>query len=29
MLYFLSGLTCTEQTFITKAGVQRYAAEVG
>jgi S-formylglutathione hydrolase len=29
VLYFLSGLTCTEQNFITKAAVQRYAAEVG
>jgi S-formylglutathione hydrolase len=29
VLYFLSGLTCTEQNFITKAHVQRYAAEVG
>ncbi|MEX3921631.1 S-formylglutathione hydrolase [Paraburkholderia sp. BR10872] len=27
VLYWLSGLTCTEQNFITKAGVQRYAAE--
>jgi len=26
-LWFLSGLTCTEQNFITKAGAQRYAAE--
>jgi S-formylglutathione hydrolase len=25
VLYRLSGLTCTEQNFITKAGVQRYA----
>ena len=29
VLYFLSGLTCTEQNFITKGHVQRYAAEVG
>lgn len=29
VLYFLSGLTCTEQNFITKALAQRYAAEVG
>ncbi|MEM7793699.1 MAG: S-formylglutathione hydrolase [Cyanobacteria bacterium P01_C01_bin.118] len=29
VLYFLSGLTCTEQNFITKAGAQRYAAEYG
>jgi S-formylglutathione hydrolase len=28
-LYWLSGLTCTEQNFITKAGAQRYAAEYG
>lgn len=27
VLYWLSGLTCTEQNFITKAGEQRYAAE--
>ncbi|XP_055351762.1 S-formylglutathione hydrolase-like [Paramacrobiotus metropolitanus] len=27
VLYWLSGLTCTEQNFITKSGVQRYAAE--
>ncbi|GAB3627698.1 S-formylglutathione hydrolase [Pandoraea terrae] len=26
VLYWLSGLTCTEQNFITKAGAQRYAA---
>ena len=26
-LFWLSGLTCTEQNFITKAGVQRYASE--
>ncbi len=29
VLYFLSGLTCTEQNFLTKAGAQRYAAEHG
>ena len=27
MIYWLSGLTCTEQNFITKSGFQRYAAE--
>jgi S-formylglutathione hydrolase len=27
VVYWLSGLTCTEQNFITKAGAQRYAAE--
>jgi S-formylglutathione hydrolase len=29
ILYYLSGLTCTEENFITKAGAQRYAAELG
>lgn len=29
VLYFLSGLTCTEQNFVTKAGAQRFAAEHG
>ena len=29
VLYWLSGLTCTEQNFITKAGVQPHAAEHG
>ncbi|MBK8284013.1 MAG: S-formylglutathione hydrolase [Ahniella sp.] len=29
VLYWLSGLTCTEQNAITKAGAQRYAAEHG
>jgi S-formylglutathione hydrolase len=29
VLYWLSGLTCTEQNFITKTGAQRYAAELG
>jgi S-formylglutathione hydrolase len=28
-LYFLAGLTCTEETFPIKAGAQRYAAEHG
>ena len=28
-LYWLSGLTCSEQNFITKAGAQRYATEHG
>ena len=28
-LYFLSGLTCTEENFTAKAGAQRYAAERG
>ena len=27
VLYWLSGLTCTEQNFITKANAQRYASE--
>lgn len=27
VLYWLSGLTCTEQNFITKSGFQKYAAE--
>jgi S-formylglutathione hydrolase len=27
VLYWLSGLTCSEQNFITKSGAQRYAAE--
>ncbi|WP_410249982.1 alpha/beta hydrolase-fold protein, partial [Acinetobacter baumannii] len=27
VLYWLSGLTCNEQNFITKAGAQKYAAE--
>ena len=26
-IYWLSGLTCTEQNFITKAGAQKYAAQ--
>lgn len=29
VLYWLSGLTCDEQNFITKAGAQRYAAQHG
>ncbi len=29
VLYWLSGLTCNEQNFITKAGAQRFAAELG
>lgn len=29
VIYWLSGLTCTEQNFVTKAGVQAYAAEHG
>jgi len=29
VLYWLSGLTCTDQNFVTKAGAQRYAAEQG
>lgn len=29
VLYWLSGLTCTEQNFITKAGAQAYAAKYG
>lgn len=29
VLYWLSGLTCTEENFITKAGAQRAAAELG
>lgn len=28
-LYYLAGLTCTEETFAIKAGAQRYAAEHG
>ncbi len=28
-LYFLSGLTCTEETFMVKAGAQRWASELG
>ena len=29
MLYYLAGLTCTEETFAIKAGAQRLAAELG
>jgi S-formylglutathione hydrolase len=29
VLYWLSGLTCTEENFVTKAGAQRMAAELG
>lgn len=29
VLYYLSGLTCTEETFTIKAGAQRFAAEHG
>lgn len=28
-VFFLAGLTCTEETFMIKAGVQRYAAKYG
>lgn len=29
VLYFLAGLTCTDETFMLKAGAQRVAAELG
>lgn len=29
VLYWLAGLTCTEETFVIKAGAQRVAAELG
>lgn len=29
VLFFLAGLTCTEETFMIKAGAQRYATEYG
>lgn len=29
VVYWLSGLTCTDQNFVTKAGAQRMAAELG
>ncbi len=29
VVYFLAGLTCTEETFMIKAGAQRMAAELG
>ena len=28
-LFYLAGLTCTEETFMIKAGAQRVAAELG
>ena len=28
-LYYLAGLTCTEETFMIKSGAQRYAAKHG
>jgi S-formylglutathione hydrolase len=28
-LYYLAGLTCTEETFVIKAGAQRFAAQLG
>jgi S-formylglutathione hydrolase len=28
-VYYLSGLTCTDENFVTKAGAQQYAAELG
>ena len=28
-VYWLSGLTCTDQNFVTKAGAQQHAAEHG
>ena len=28
-LFYLAGLTCTEETFPTKAGAQRVAAQLG
>ncbi len=28
-VYFLAGLTCTEETFVLKAGAQRWASELG
>ena len=27
VIYWLSGLTCTEQNFVTKAGAQQYASK--
>jgi S-formylglutathione hydrolase len=27
LLYFLSGITCTEQNFIQKSGFQKFASE--
>jgi len=29
VIYYLSGLTCTDENFVTKAGAQRMAAELG
>ena len=29
VLYWLSGLTCTDENFVTKAGAQHYAAQHG
>jgi S-formylglutathione hydrolase len=29
VVWWLSGLTCTDENFVTKAGAQRYAAELG
>ena len=29
LLYWLSGLTCTDENFVTKAGAQQYAAKHG
>ena len=29
VVFFLSGLTCTEQNFVTKAGAQAHAARLG
>ncbi len=29
VLYWLSGLTCTDQNFVTKAGAQQYATDLG
>jgi hypothetical protein len=29
VVWWLPGLTCTDQNFVTKAGAQRYAAEHG
>lgn len=29
LLYWLSGLTCTDENFVTKAGAQQHAAELG
>ncbi len=29
VVYWLSGLTCTDENFVQKAGAQRYAAELG